>query len=83
MVLKACYGKQFQFTESRHKLENSNLSIMPSVVIERKGSATEKVSDKVVRYFLVYEWDLLDTQHELTINRTTHKAVAWHHLILE
>ena len=47
-------GNQFQFTESRHKLENSNLSIMPSVVIERKGSANRKSIGQECPILLVF-----------------------------
>ena len=35
-------GKQFQFTEVATNLKNSNLSIMPSVIIEKKDPANRK-----------------------------------------
>ena len=48
-------GNQLQFTESRHKLKSSNLSIMPSVITEAKDSTNIKSIGHInVRYFLVF-----------------------------
>ena len=48
-------GKQFQFTESRHKLEKFKfVDYAKRHPLKEKAQLTEKVSNTLVRYFLVF-----------------------------